>query len=95
MLASAVSSSSSGSRAHPLLQPMAVDQRVVAEHQAIAPRGLAGSMPVRYGRVDAFERVDEAGAERPTVVVASSASESYGLSSSIIAHMCGTSSGMS
>ena len=68
MLATAVSSSSSGRPADPLLQAVAVDQRVVAEGEAEADK-RTGVEAVRNGRVDAFERVGEPGAERPAVTL--------------------------
>ena len=48
---------------------------------------------LRYRRVDAFERVDEPGAERPAMVLAVLAGEA--LVRVVGAHMCGTSSGIS
>jgi hypothetical protein len=48
---------------------MAHDQCVVTEHEAVGSEGL----PVdagRHGRIHAFERVGEPGAECPAVVVA-------------------------
>ena len=56
-------------RGAPLGEPLGADQRVVAEHQAVR-REVGGVDAVGDGRVDAGQRVVEAGAERPLGVVA-------------------------
>ena len=58
-----------GRAAAPLREPVGVDERVVAEHQAVR-RELVRVDAVRDGRVDAGERVLEVGAEGPLGVVA-------------------------
>ena len=92
-----------GQAGHPLLQPVAVDQRVVAEGEAVADQ-RAGVEAVGDGGVDAFERVGEPGAERPAVtlvvvlgeqVVRVVVESSAGAHVSDAPHMWGTSSGMS
>ena len=71
-----------GQPGHPLLQAVAVDQRVVAEREAVADES-ARVEAVGHRRVDAFERVGEPGAERPAVTrVVVLDRRSYGLSSS-------------
>ena len=57
-----------GQAGHPLLQPVAVDQRVVAEGEAVAGQ-RARVEAVGDGRVDALQRVGEPGAERPAVAL--------------------------
>src|ERR1700744_2190093 len=57
-----------GQAGHPLLQPVAVDQRVVAQGQAV-PGQRPGVQAVRHRGVDALQRVGEPGAERPPVTV--------------------------
>ena len=68
MLASAVSSSSSGARVTHCCSRCDIDQRVVAEHQAVRGQRRRRRRR-RHGGVDAGQRVGEAGAERPALVV--------------------------
>ena len=57
-----------GEAGHPLLEAVAVDQRVVAEGEAPAGERVRVEL-LGHGRVDAGQGVGEAGAERPAVAL--------------------------
>jgi hypothetical protein len=82
----------------PLLQAVAVDQGIIAEHEAVGGQRRAID-PGGHGGVHALQRIGEAGAERPAVVAGLLGQGLVGAVLVIVTHtgphMCGTSSGIS